>query len=283
MAVFSRTKSPDKTSTVEVRSLETGRTVRIEVDADPGMAVAVIDFAGKDRVLIGMTRANVYEDIPGDWDVMVPTASGPWVYQVWDVASHKPRREEFTAPAFAPTRAGFSPGRNYMVIQEQEKAGHRLVFYDLRTGNQAGSLPVQAADNPRGHPAGLAFSHDGKQLALLWRLNERPERWGQLMCWDVATGKKLLEHDIGYLVSSMEFLWSRGGSRSIQWLPDGQAGLAALGHLVIRREDGALIRKIPPEPQSAPRRSSSVSSRHPDRFTSFRQQDSETVAANHVR
>jgi hypothetical protein len=267
-------KGSSKGSPIEVCSVEDVR-LRVKIGPAPGMTDPVVDFAGTDRILIGTARASVYEDIPGDWDVRaLTTLVSTTTYQVWECSGVQFRTpllrlvSEFSAPAFHPTRAGFTPGRNYLVMHEfDDKEGHRLVFRDLRTGKQAGSLQIQEPDNPHGAPAGLAFSRDGKQFALLWRLNERPDRWGVLMCWDVATGKKLLEHDLGYLVSSMDLLWPHGGARSIQWLPDG-SGWLLFGHLILRREDGTVIRKIGPEPRNA----SEVAERiflTPDRYTHF--------------
>jgi hypothetical protein len=221
--------------TVEVRSVQ-GRSLRIEADADPSQHVGWVDFAGRDRV-ITMTQ-------PGQFPL--PSAEGR--YRVWNTATGKKEVEFSFNLLFSHKWGALSPGRNQLVLQ-QTGGGYRLLFWNLRTGEQVGTLEFQRPTDPWGQASGLAFSNDGRYLAMLWRLGEKPNRWGRLLCWDLTTRQKVHDHEIGYVTRDIDSLWFKGGKHSLQWMPDGN-GWLLFGHLIVRRQDGAIIGRVPPEPNS---------------------------------
>jgi predicted Zn finger-like uncharacterized protein len=221
--------------TVEVRTVADGKTVRIPAAESSGIQLLMADFLARDRLLT-VTR------------LMQGPGAAIGTYRGWDLSSGKVEWEFSFPVLFHPRLVTLSPGRNYLAMQRSQQ-GHRLFFWDTRTGSIAGSFEFQGKDDSRGDCAGLAFSNDGRQIAMLWRRNEKPKTWGRLLCWDVATRKKLCDHAVGYLLPQIDSLWSRGGKRSLQWLPDG-SGWLLFDHLVLRRSDGTLAGKLPPEPKN---------------------------------
>jgi hypothetical protein len=128
--------------------------------------------------------------------------------------------------------------------------GYHIMCWDLDTGKLVGTLEVQKKDETWGRPVALAFSPDGTELAFLWWRKGAPEQWGQLLCWDVKTGKKVLEHNIGHNPKQIDSLWSHGGPRTLQWLPD-NSGWLLFNHLLLDRKSGAVVWKLDPEPRYA--------------------------------
>jgi predicted Zn finger-like uncharacterized protein len=229
--------------TVEVRMVATGKSVRIQAGEHRMLQLIAADFVSGDRLLTVTRLTHGPATIVG-------------TYRVWNLASRK-SESEFTFPLLPhPRIAALSPGRNYLVLQHSadhrnpnSRENHQLLFWDLRTGQRVGTLNVRGPDDRTGSCAGLAFSDDGKQIAMLWRLDEKPKTWGRLMCWDMENRRRLCDYSIGYLLPQIDSLWSAGGKRSIQWLPDG-SGWLLFGHLIVRYADGAVVGKVPPEPRS---------------------------------
>jgi hypothetical protein len=78
---------------------------------------------------------------------------------------------------------------------------------------------------------------------MIWRLGNKPKSWGRLLCWEVKTGRKLVDHNLGYEPNSIDSLWFKGGTTCIQWLPDG-SGWLLFGHLLVDYETGAVVGKL---------------------------------------
>jgi WD40 repeat protein len=218
-------------STVEVWSVATGRRLRqIEVEPDPDKKLILLDFAGKDRLLTENHRDQRS------------------TYRVWDLTTGEEVSEFSCKLEFDWKRGGFSPGLKYLVLEHTDiDEGYRFLCWDLTTGRLAGRFPFQDRKDPGGQAAGIAFSPDGQKMAMLWRLGQRPDCWGRLLCWDVRTRQKLADHKIGYDLKSIDALWARGGTSTIQWLPDG-SGWLLFNHLLIDHRSGAVTGTIPPEP-----------------------------------
>jgi hypothetical protein len=230
--------------TVEVRRVDTGKTVRIPVAESETVQLLMVDFLARDRLL---TVSRLMEKGP---------VGVFGTYRTWDLASGK-KELEFAIPVLPhPRQVTLSLGRNHLVMLRSASSrtqhapqGHWLSFWDLSGGTLSGSIEMEGLDTRRGECASLAFSLDGRHIAMLWRLNEKPMTWGRLICWDVSTRKKICDHTVGYLLPQIDSLWSAGGKRSLQWLPDG-SGWLLFGHLIVRRSDGALVGKLPPEPKN---------------------------------
>ncbi|MBO0699587.1 MAG: hypothetical protein J2P46_14420 [Zavarzinella sp.] len=114
--------------------------------------------------------------------------------------------------------------------------GQRLVITEIATGKVVGDISFVGKDEPFGGSAGVEFSPDGKELAVLWHsLGKKKGGYGKVLVFDAATGKKLASHDLAD-VSGVD-TGSKGGLEAIQWVPDG-SGWLLFGSLLIDRQTG---------------------------------------------
>jgi predicted Zn finger-like uncharacterized protein len=223
--------------TVEVWSVDTGQSLcKIEVDPNPEMKVGALDFAGPGRLLTAKHKGQF------------PLPEASTTYAVWDVKTGA-KVSEFSYDLVLSRKWGeFSPGRKYLVLEQTDGGrGYHLVAWDLTTGKSAGEFAFQGKKDPWGQAAGIAFSPDGEKVAMLWRLSNKPKSWGRLLCWEVKTGRKLVEHNIGYDLNGIDSLWFKGGTTCIQWMPD-SSGWLLFGHALVDYETGATVGKVGKEP-----------------------------------
>jgi WD40 repeat protein len=226
--------------TVEVWNVATGRSLaRLEIDTDPKFVPGAIDFLGGDRLLVVKQEG------------LHPGTGQKTTYQTWDLKTGKVVSQFDHNLVFHPKWGALSPGRRYLVMEQTgTRTGYHLLFWDLAAGELAGDLEFQGRLAPFGQAAAIAFSPDGEQVAMLWRLGQRPDCWGRLLCWDVRTGKKVHDHKIGYALEAIDSIWADwGGARTLQWIPD-KSGWMLFGHLLIDRRSGAVVGKVGPEPNS---------------------------------
>jgi hypothetical protein len=223
---------------VEVWSVATGKSVcKIEVDADPEMKVGTLDFASKDRLLTAKHRGQF------------PLPEANTIYEVWDVKTGAKVSEFGFDLVLSRKWAEFSPARKSLVLEQTDGGrGYHMVAWDLTTGKPAGEFAFQGKNDQWGQAAGIAFSPDGEKMAMLWRLGNKPQSWGRLLCWEVKTGRKLVDHNIGYELNGIDSLWFKGGTTCIQWLPDG-SGWLLFGHAVVDYQSGATVAKVGKEPK----------------------------------
>jgi hypothetical protein len=226
-------------STIEVWSSVTGESVRkIEVDADPRMKVSMFDFVWDNHLITLKHKGEFVE-----FDV-------PCTYQVWDLKSGEEVTHFDYDLRFIPRWGTFTPGRRCMVMEHTRgKGDFHIVFWDLRTGKQAGDMAFQGKDEPWGQASALAFTPDGEKMALLWRIANLKEGWFRLFCFDVKTGKKLRDVKIANAAQRGEYPWTKGGTSCLQWVPDG-SGLLLFGHLLVDYDSGAVVHKLGEEPKS---------------------------------
>jgi hypothetical protein len=222
-------------STVQVWSTSDGRSLRrFRSDSDPKMKVGRVDFAGKGRLLTMKHRG------------LFPLPEAEATYQIWDLGSGT-ELVHFTFPlVYDPRWAAISPGGRYLVM-EQTAEGYHIVFWDLTTGKLANTFDFQAKSDQWGQAAGMSFTPDGERLAMLWRLGRQFDSWARLFSWEVRTGKQLHNFPIDYVHADIYGLWVAGGTRCLQWVPDG-SGWLLFGHLLIDEQSGAVVRRIGPEP-----------------------------------
>jgi RNA polymerase sigma factor (sigma-70 family) len=228
----------DPRAVVEIWSTTTGRGSRLQVAADGGRRAGMVDFLGPDRILV-MIQNGTFPD----WQ------SGA-VYQVWDFKARKVLAQFSHDLLFHPKWGAISPGGKYLVMEETDNGrGYRLLFWDLSTGKRAADLEFQPRNVAWGQAAGMAFSPDGEELAMLWRLG-KADGWGRLLCWDVRTGRKLADHKVGQVLPLVDSLWLVGGQKCLTWLPD-RRGWLLFGCVFLDRKSGAVLRTLSPEPQLA--------------------------------
>jgi hypothetical protein len=183
------------------------------------------EFAGKDQVL---TVKEIREN------------NKPRRYwQVWDVKTGKELVKIHSQQEFSTKWIGFSPGRRYLVMQHTSGAGYELEFWDLTNGERAGRIEMQDKKDPWGQCGNLPFTYDGKELALVWRL-EKEGIIAKIMRFDMEKGTKK-----GQLAMREEMRPSagpllNGGMKTFQFLPDGRGWLLG-GHQIVERETGAVV------------------------------------------
>jgi hypothetical protein len=239
-AYFATLVPKEPRATIEVFSSATGKSVRrVEVDADPQMKVSMFDFVW-DNHLITLKHKGEFVDFEVDC-----------TYQVWDLKTGAEVSHFNYDLRFIPRWGTFTPGRHYLVMEHTSgKEGFHILFWDLRTGERAGDLEFQGRQDPWGQASGIAFTLDGEKMAMLWRLAKGAgERWVQLLTFDVKTGTKLRDDKIPNDRARGEYPWLKGGTSSIQWVPDGSAVLL-FGYLLVDPASGAVVWKVGSEPKS---------------------------------
>jgi WD40 repeat protein len=149
---------------------------------------------------------------------------------------------------FHPKWGGISQGGRYLAMEETDSDGFRLLVWDLTTGQMAGKVEFQPKSEPWGQACGVSFSPDGREVAVLWRLNEA-NRWARLYCFDMTTGRRVCDYTIHRPLEMVETMWSRGGAACLSWLPDGR-GWLLFGCVMIDRQTGNEMGRVPPEPKN---------------------------------
>jgi hypothetical protein len=222
-----------RTDLVEVRSVQRRSRplhVPFKKDGQDGFTIGDLRFAGKDRLVVVLQKGGAGAD-------------ARTVFGVFNVVSKKHESRFDGGFHYEGRRAAFSPGGNFLVMQPKIDQSF-LYFWDLRNGNIAGTLEIAEPSDPKGETAGLAFSPDGKFVALLWKTKEKG--WGRLMCWDIASRKRVGNHAIEQAPPGAD----AGGRYALQFLPDG-SGLLLFGHLVLDRDKGTITGKVGAEPANA--------------------------------
>jgi hypothetical protein len=228
----------DAPTTIEVWSTATGKSVRkLPAEANNNIKPRYYDLLGKGRLWVAKH--------PDEH----PLHTVRTTFQVYDVASGK-EKACFHNPLVPLGKwATFSAGGRY---QWMEQTGGWFLFlvWDLNTGKLVGKRELQPKEAPFGQAAGLAFSPDGTEMAMLWRVNKRPDTWGRLLVFDTTTGRQLHDHRIGYDPPHIDSLWELGETRCLQWWPE-KRGWLLFGHLLVDRESGAVVHKLGPAPAFA--------------------------------
>jgi hypothetical protein len=206
----------------------------IKVDADSDRFADPVDFAGKDRLLTMC------------YDGQCPNNEAQTVYQVWDLATGREVARFQIGLVYRGNWASVSPGGRYLVMEKTEIKSYRLLAWDLTTGQSAGETELQGKNEPWGQNAGMVFSPNGRELAVVWRLG-RKDLWGKVMVFDVATGKKVAAVPLDYTMKHIGLALDVGGTHPLQWNPAGD-GWLILGHLFMDRNTGAVTGRIGKEP-----------------------------------
>jgi hypothetical protein len=170
-------------------------------------------------------------------EVQNPDFSEKTEYKVWEVKTGQLVSEIAFDLVWAPSVVGLSPGGKYIVFQiGRTLLGHRLIIIELATGKVACDISLVGKDEVGGMSAGLVFSPDGKELAMLWHfVGRKKEGFGKVVVFDAATGKMLATHELADLAGVD--LGTRGGLDAIQWVPDG-SGWLLYGLVLMDRQTG---------------------------------------------
>jgi hypothetical protein len=222
-----------RTDLVEVRDVQRRSRplhVPFQKDGEDGFTIGDLRFAGKDRLVVVLQKGEAGR-------------GARTIFAVFNVASKKHESRFDGSFHYEGRRAAFSPGGNFLVMHPKSDQNF-LYFWDLGNGEVAGTLEIAEPSDPEGETAGLAFSPDGKFLALLWKT--KAKGWGRLLCWDIDAHKPVGNHAIEQAPPGADI----GGLYPLQFLPDG-SGLLLFGHLVLDRDKGTATGKVGPEPANA--------------------------------
>lgn len=217
--------------TVNVIDTATGESVRrIEAGRDKEWSLPIA-FVGPGRLL---TQTHEGQN---------PDFTEKTEYKLWDVKTGDLLSEFAFDLVWTPTSVGISPGGKYIVFRlAKTQLGQRLVVTEIATGKVVGDISFVGKDEPFGGSAGVEFSPDGKELAVLWHyLGKKKGGYGKVLVFDAATGKKLASHDLAD-VSGVD-TGSKGGLEAIQWVPDG-SGWLLFGSLLIDRQTGKELGRV---------------------------------------
>lgn len=219
--------------TVNVWTATTGRGLRqIVADSDANVFAHPVEFLGKDRLLTMKYHGRF------------PDHGEKTTYQVWDLTTGKADVEFDVDNVFNRAWSAISPGGRYMVVEQTDTVqGYRLMAWDLTSGKQVGEIEFQNKKDKWAQPLALVFSPDGKELALVWRYAERPDNWAHILVFDAATGKKLADHKLGFLMPSADSLMSESGNKCLRWFPDG-TGWLLYGHVLLDRKTGTVLGRM---------------------------------------
>jgi hypothetical protein len=222
-----------RTDLVEVRDVQRrSRPVHVpfQKDGEDGFTIGDLRFASKDRLVVVLQKGEAGRD-------------ARTIFAVFNVASKKHESRFDGSFPYEGRRAAFSPGGNFLVMHPKIDQNF-LYFWDLHNGEVTGTLEIAEPSDPEGETAGLAFSPDGKFVALLWKTKEKG--WGRLLCWDIEARKRVGNHTIEQAPPGAD----TGGRYPLQFLPD-SSGLLLFGHLVIDRDLGTVTGKVGPAPSNA--------------------------------
>jgi WD40 repeat protein/dienelactone hydrolase len=211
-------------------SFETGQHVSdLQVSPDSPF-VNYFQFAGRDRLITALRPSGDAYEI-----------------RVWSVPDGKLQREFLINAEDRQARSmAISPSGKYLAA-----ATDHLAIYDLSTGRPAGVRPFpgaaaadKAADKWTCH--GLAFSHDGTELAGLFDVGES----SKIVAWDLGDGTVTSHHTApGTWESRVPRLRNYDG-RKIEWLAD-KTGWLVAGSTAVERGAGKEAWKLE-DPPSEP-------------------------------
>jgi hypothetical protein len=216
--------------------VQTGQSVlKLDPEKDDAVKPKYVDLLGKDRLWIAKHKSES------------PRYTVRTTFEVRDIKTGK-EICKYTNPLVPLGKwHTFSGGGRYQFM-EQTGGWFLFLVWDTHTGKLVGEREFQARKDTWGQAAGLAFSPDGTEMAMLWRLGKKP-LWGRLLVFETRTGRKLYEHDLGYdLLNHIDSLWSEGGTRCLQYRP-GKRGWLLFGHLLLDRESGKVVYTIGKAPR----------------------------------
>lgn len=125
-------------------------------------------------------------------------------------------------------RIAISPGGAYMALMPKYDA--TLQLFDLRNGLLAGEFEPPQGDI-QSHIT-MGFSPDGKEFAVVGGSLKT-----SLHCWDMATGRILVSHQLNKSLSQINSLYTLHSGPTIEWFQNG-LGWLLYGVAVVDRKGG---------------------------------------------
>jgi hypothetical protein len=230
--VAARVPGKEKSHTIEVIDTASGESVRkIEAGHEKEWAFPV-GFVAPGKLLTH-TRETHFPDY-----------SEKTEYKVWDVKTGEQLSNLAFDLTYAPAFVCVSPGAKYIVFQiGQTLLGHRLIILELATGNVACDISLVGKDEVGGMSFGMAFSPDGKELAMLWNnVGRKKQGFGKMIVFEAATGKILASHELAEL-TGVDMGSPRDDFQALQWVPDG-SGWLLYGLVLMDRQTGKELGRL---------------------------------------
>jgi hypothetical protein len=230
---FAARVKQDNTSAVEVWSVESGKSVlKLDPEKDDDVKPKYVDLLGKGRLWVAKHKSEF------------PKFTVKTTFEVRDVKTGK-EICKYTNPLVPLGKWHTFSGTGRYQFMEQTGGWYLFLVWDTKTGKMVGEREFQAKGFSWGQAAGLAFSPDGTEMAMLWRLgNRKADEWGRLLVFETKSGKRLFDHKLDYgLIQNIDSLWSHGGTHCLQYWP-AKRGWLLFGHLLVDRESGKVVHKI---------------------------------------
>jgi len=156
-----------------------------------------------------------------------------------DIASGKEVRTYTLPVTITPEGSAVSPGGKYLAVLSLLINAPRLYLCDLETGKVLGSSPVPPNANRLhyvGFPAATAFSDDGSEVAVLFKVNMEY----RFIQWKTATGQ--VDKDLPGMKIDLDIASHEQGPM-LQYVPGGK--WLRISHFIYDRETGKLLDSIP--------------------------------------
>jgi hypothetical protein len=164
-------------------------------------------------------------------------------YHLYDVATGRKLRQ-FVTPAVQhePRASALSGGGKYLAL----KSRNDVLIFDLDNGKQAGQFTIPAGGRLNQTFRELAFSADGKELALLFDSLTSM----RIVTWDLEGNRPGGDQRVpSAVVRSLKTPGTTDGpniyfGRHLEWLGNG-SGWLVRGEIVIDKTNGALVWRVP--------------------------------------
>jgi WD40 repeat protein len=158
--------------------------------------------------------------------------------KLWDVKSGEQLGEFTTHGAVSSKQIAISPGGLYLATCETAGPTAGVYVYEMPSGKMVRKFKAYFNPPTSYHMLqALAFSYDGKQLALL-AANDKGK--DVVQSWDFTTGKRTANHNLNTSLAQTAAFYSP----ALQWLPD-STGWLAYGQFMIDRQRGNIFWKVP--------------------------------------
>ncbi len=213
-----------RTSGLEIYTIADGKALRkLPVRGGNDSRIGITDFAG-----------------PGQF-LSLQNAGQGGVATVWDVKTGEQICTFKTVGHISHSSDALSPGGRYLAMFDSfDFQNHTIHVHEVTTGKVVRTIKPKLPQASYYTCQGLAFSWDGKELAVLIDSDGSD----YLHAWDFETGKRTAAHPFKPPLAKAANVPSPGFLGTLEWLPD-RSGWFAYSQVMIDRERGNIIWNLP--------------------------------------